>query len=146
MGLLRPIQENVKWGREKRLEILKYMERPDVVPLPLLCAEACGVSRKFAREWLEQGLAGHPEYEYFARTACQIRAQYAQRLLAELLDAKVKTPAQKARQFMLERLSAEDFQPPAPIKQYAPAALPAPEEPIEATVELLSLPQPKDGT
>jgi hypothetical protein len=121
------------------------MKRPDIVPMPLLCAEACGITRETARTWLRKGLDQDPEYEYFARQALALRAEYIQKLLRELLDSKSSTPAQKARQFLLTRLSQEDFEPP-PIKHVTTtvAALPAPEEPIEATVELLSLPQSKD--
>lgn len=144
---LKPIQDHIQWGRQKRREILEYMQRPDIVPMPLLCAEACGITRKVARQWLQAGIDGDPEYEYFARQACALRAEYVQRLLRELLDTKASTPAQKARQFLLTRLAQEDFEPP-PLKvettRRSPELPPPAEEPIEATVELLSLPQSKD--
>lgn len=134
------------WRQQKQQEILAYMKRPDIVPMPLLCAEACGITRDTARNWLRKGLDQDPEYEYFARQALALRAEYIQKLLRELLDTKSSTPAQKARQFLLTRLSQEDFEPP-PIKHmhgHQSAEPPALPEPIEATVELLSLPQSKD--
>jgi hypothetical protein len=121
------------------------MKRPDIVPMPLLCAEACGITRETARTWLRKGLDQDPEYEYFARQALALRAEYIQKLLRELLDSKSSTPAQKARQFLLTRLSQEDFEPPPIRTEERPRELPPPkDEPIEATVELLSLPQSKD--
>lgn len=134
------------WRRQKMQEIIAYMRRDDVIPMPLVCAEACGITRYVAQQWLEAGSKGDPEYEFYARTAIQIRAKYIQKLMQELLDPACSSPAQKARQFMLQKLSREDFEPP-PLKAYAAsghAALPAPEDPIEATVEFLSLPVSKD--
>ena len=133
------------WRQEKQREILAYMKRPDIVPMPLLCAEACGITRDTARKWLRAGLDQDPEFEYFARPALALRAEYLQKLLRELLDSKSSTPAQKARQFLLTRLSQEDFEPPPIRTEERPRELPPPkDEPIEATVELLSLPQSKD--
>lgn len=141
------IQDHLGWGRLKRKEILEYMRRKDIVPLPLLCAEACGVTRATAANWLRKGQSGDPEYEFFARTALQLRADYIQKLLQELLNDGASPAATKARQYLLSRMSQEDFEPP-PVKVHAPphreGAPELPGETIGEVVELLSLPPSKD--
>lgn len=119
------------------------------IPFIALAAEACGVNRKTAHQWLEYAEQDNepcPVRDHFAREVRRIRADWALKIAKELLSADRNTAeAARQKQWLLSRLDKDLFEmtreagrrvPPEPV----PAPVPAPM--TKNTEEDLANPEP----